>query len=646
MSVQTGIVQFRAPSADRRLVAHISDGAAQYGPDGSNEYASGPLCMIYRAFHTTKESRSESQPYLSPTGRVMMWDGRLDNREELSTMLRRDMHNHPTDVAIVMAVYECWGTKGLERLLGDWALSIWDPTENTLILARDYAGVRHLYYCATKQQVIWCTHLASLVRFGGVPLTLSDEFIAGYFALYPEAHLTPYQEIRSVPPGGFVRLNEGGALTHRHWSFNPQKVLTYKSDREYEEHFRHVFREAVRRRLRADSPITAQLSGGIDSSSIVCMADDLISAGEAEAPRLDTVSYFNPREPGGDERSYISTIEEKRGRKGRHVDTSTTDITFSLEDNGIFFPVPGALGGRSAADDPLQKVRVILSGTGGDEFMGGVPDPRPQLADLLIRLRWPRFAVDLLAWSLAKRRPCVQLFFETLVLLLPVSLRSRLAREAAVPDWIDNRFARKYRLAVQQLGPQETFGFRLPSKQCHVQTLLTLARQQTYFQPENEDGLEHRYPFLDRDLVEFVVSIPSTQLLRPGERRSLMRRALAGLVPGEVLSRETKGTGGSCYMRALEGHWPQLEQLLKSPLSSSLGYIRKDAFETTLASAKNGELAPLARITRGLALELWLQHLVTWGILRIDAEGPVAGRAQSSLGVSQATDFCRQSKPI
>src|SRR6202035_132686 len=96
--------------------------------------------------------------------------------------------------------------------------------------------------------------------------------------------------------------------------------IHYRSDAEYEEHFRFCFTESVKRRLRSDSPVLAELSGGMDSSSIVCMADQILARGKGETPRLDTLSYYDDSEPNWNERPYFTKVEEKRGRAGCHID--------------------------------------------------------------------------------------------------------------------------------------------------------------------------------------------------------------------------------------------------------------------------------------------------------------------------------------
>src|SRR5580698_1393748 len=290
MSVQAGIWNFDGRPVDRQHLAQISDSLKQQGPDGESYYVDGSVALLYRPFHTTAESRREKQPYFSHRGFILTWDGRLDNRDELIPKLRGDLDAEPTDVAIVAASFDRWEENCFLRFIGDWAVSVWKPEQRELILAIDYMAIRHIFYYPKQGCVWWASDLAPLVLQSGDKFNLDDDYIAGYFAHDPDAHLTPYREIREVPAGRFIRIRDGKLLVERYWRFSPKSRIRYKTDREYEEHFRHVLRQSVRRRLRSDSSILAELSGGLDSSSIVCMADDILATEAALTPSLDTIS--------------------------------------------------------------------------------------------------------------------------------------------------------------------------------------------------------------------------------------------------------------------------------------------------------------------------------------------------------------------
>src|SRR5260370_21277153 len=144
------------------------------GPDGGHEYRSPSMCMVYRAFHTNKDSRLEIQPFVPASGHVLWWDGRLDNREELICELDHDLKEDRTDVAIVMAGYLKRGVDFLVQIIGDFALSLWAPDTQTLLLARDAVGPRPLFYCMETNRIIWSSELSPLLDLMSGDLEVDD----------------------------------------------------------------------------------------------------------------------------------------------------------------------------------------------------------------------------------------------------------------------------------------------------------------------------------------------------------------------------------------------------------------------------------------------------------------------------------------
>lgn len=622
MSVQAGIWNFDGRPVDHKLLADISEALKRQGPDGESCHVDGSVALLYRPFHTTAESRREKQPYFSHRGFILTWDGRLDNREELIPEMRNELEADPTDAAIVAAAFDRWETDCFCRIVGDWAVSIWKPEQHELLFAADYMAIRHIFYYLKTDSVWWSTDLSPLVLLSGNRFHVDDTYVAGYLAHEPEAHLTPYREIREVSPGQFVRIRYGQAVVQRYWQFSPKSRVRYKTDAEYEEHFCHTFRQSVQRRLRSDSPILAELSGGVDSSSIVCMADDIMAKEITEVPRLDTLSFCDNTEPNEDDAIYFQKVEAKRGRVGIHIDTSKIKASPASLSSAEFCALPGVLGfvGILGAkrDEHIRSgdYRVVLSGIGGDEFLGGVPDPRAQLADLLVQCRFITLVRQLTAWSLVKRRPWIHLLWHSAIELLPAALRQYFVQEAKIESWIRKDFAKRTRLAVKQLDVEEHFGMWLPSRRFYVGGVLLMARKLGKFTPVSS-ALEARYPFLDQNLIEYLLSVPATQLLRPGERRSLMRRSLSGIVPQEVLSRRTKQLGTRTIALMLEKHWDELQNIFQTPLSSILGYVDETRLLETISDARTGKMVSLIRLLWTISLEYWLRDLMARGLLEI-----------------------------
>jgi asparagine synthase (glutamine-hydrolysing) len=631
VSAQFGKFNFDGRPVEPSDLSRIRSLLVPHGPDCEGSLCEGNFGILYRAFNTMQKGPRESQPFVNSSGITVTWDGRLDNRAELLTQMQGALSQEATDVEIVTAGYELWGMNCFEKLIGDWALSIWDPLRQTVVLARDFIGTRHLYYSFDPESVTWSTILDPFLLLGNKKLQLEEEYIAGWLSWFPESHLTPFVGIQSVPPACVVQLRNGIRTVTTYWRFDSAKRVRYSTDSEYEEHFRTVFAQSVRRRLRSGGPVVAELSGGMDSSSIVCVADLIMSQGDSPAPQLHTVSYYDDSEPNWNERPYFSLVEDKRGRRGCHIDVSSSEECDLTCSGGRVVPVPGLLGGSELARRRLsnclaqQGDRVLLSGIGGDEVAGGVPTATQELADLLSRWELKELAHKLKLWALAQRRPWFHLFGETVRMFFPADLVGvpQLKRPAA---WLQSDFAHRHRCAARGYETRWKVLGALPSFQDNMATLEAMRRQLTCDHPSAEPLYEARYPFLDRNLLEFLFAIPRDQLVRPGQRRSLMRRALAGIVPDALLNRRRKAYVARGSLASLS----RQAALLASPgiemVSASFGMVDGTKLANVLEKARCGQMVPTVNLIRTLQLEKWLRTLIQHALIDPPRAAPVSMR--------------------
>ena len=373
----------------------------------------------------------------------------------------------------------------------------------------------------------------------------------------------------------------------------------------------------------------------MDSSSIVCMADMLAHRGLSECPRLDTLSYYDDSEPNWNERPFFSRVEEKRGRVGCHIDVGSQPSLLP-EFCGSYFAVTPAAGRRPnqmevdiRACMASQGNRVLLSGTGGDEVLGGVPIPVPELADLLVTASFCVFGRQLLAWALAKRKSVWHLLTETISAFFPVKV-ARLAEHKRPAAWLNRDFVIRNRDALRGYETRLKWFGPLPSFQKNLATLDALRRQLTCSVLDSKTLYEMRYPHLDRNLLEFLIAIPQEQLLRPGQRRSLMRRSLRGIVPDEILDRRRKAFVARAPMVAVSADWSALAELSRDIGSNAAGIIDPTRFREALEKARCGGEVPIVALMRTVILAAWLKHLRVCGIrIRIEGNGP--GSQRSSL---------------
>jgi asparagine synthase (glutamine-hydrolysing) len=541
----------------------------------------------------------------------IFWDGRLDNCQDLRRLARLapDSGAHAD---VLRGTYERLSTKVFPQIVGDWAISFVCQAKRELILAKDFVGTRPLFYRVRNNSVMWSTILEPMVVVADRLPALSEEYLAGWLSYYPESHRTPYRDIFCVPPASFVRITPDRVAVERYWSLESAGPVRYRTDAQYEEHFVSVFREAVRRRIRCAGPILAELSGGMDSSSIVCMADSLISD-SAGFPRIDTVTYFDPAESNWDELPYARKVEEQRGRAGYHIEIGPEQGVPTGSTPSCFRAVPISSYDRSSSADLFDRIvseggyRVMLSGLGGDEVLGGVPTPVPELADLLVRFRAYQFLRQSFRWALAKKKPLIDLWRSSFLSFTSSSVRDTSAAQQTW-TWLGSDFYKRNR---QYLG-FHPIGFRvfgpLPSVQANALALDVLSRQLSCAVASTPPAHEWRYPFLDRDLVMFCSSIPREQMVRPGQRRSLMRRALAGLVPREILERKRKAYVSRAVVKILAAEWLRLNRsaVLRS---EEIGIVDSSSLAVAVEQSLQGKGDPSVPILRVMVLEQWLRDV-------------------------------------
>ena len=626
MSVQFGKCNFDGKPIDPRDLEEARPVLAPYGPDGEGYICQDNLGIIYRALHTTMEASREIQPQVSRSGCRITWDGRLDNRKELIGKLNGLVSPDATDLEIVAALYDRSGTNTFRELIGDWALSIWNPKERVLLLAKDFAATRHLYYTVEGDAVTWCTLLDPLVLFAGHAFELDKEYIAGWLAFFPAAHLTPYIGIHSVPPSSFVSLSRGKQTVTKYWNFDASKRIRYGADGEYEEHFRFAFAESVRRRLRSSGPVVAELSGGMDSSSIVCMADRVRRQDQFRVPALQTLSYYDDSEPNWQEHLYFTAVERERHQTGMHINLAGREIFRPLFGNEQFCASPANTGSSDETSRSFSAFlndlgsRVILSGIGGDEVAGGVPTPNSEFADLLTRAHFLLLARQLKQWALNRRRPWFHLLFEALRGLLPPGFPRATMHKRPAP-WLQREFVTRNRGALLGYDARLRLLGPLPSFQENLNSLDSLRRQLASDAPSCNPALERRYPFLDRDLLEVLFAFPREQILRPGQRRSLLRRSMKNIVPETVLNRRRKAYVATSPLRAVASEWALLKDMSSNMTSAEMGIVDPSRFAETLEQARSGQAVALIGLLRTIGIEGWLRNVEARGLLKGVAVG-------------------------
>lgn len=563
MSAQAGVFYFDRRPVNPRILSVMGSSLDEYGPDRAGKYVEPGLAMVHRALHVTPEDTLEQQPFKSRRGNVMTWDGRLDNREDLIAQLWRDLDRETTDVAIALAAYEKWGVEGFGRLIGDWSLVVWDAERQAVVLASDYMGVRPLHYLVRRDSISWSTTLECLVHVHDLYDEIEPHYLVGFLSNARPAGLTPYKNVFSVETAQSVTVSHDGAIAKsRFWKLSAPEIR-HRTDEDYAAHLRSVFLDGVKNRLRSHAPVWSELSGGLDSSSVVCAADLLIKQGLAVAPDLRTFSFITDGSPETDERRFVACVDEHCGRSTHLIQQ---DASFELVDPTRHWITPAQPTYGTLQSYKLVRKsggRLLLTGHGGDSVMGNVVDYYYDITALLRRGRVFEAVGLAHARALAAKHTVWNMLYRATQNLSPgMAVQRSLAQlfrgSGGIPPATDKHIAEAFLLKPEfaifwKDAWTKLFvrAFEFPDvSQWDLALGVTLMGERRHAQAaSDEPSALTSHPLLDRPVVEFMLGIPFSVVAPPGQPRALMRRAFAPFMPPRIVQRFSKGFALPFYLR-------------------------------------------------------------------------------------------------
>ena len=667
MSAIAGIYYLDSRPVDCADLGRMVDTLAHRGPDGANVWCEESVGLGHRMLWTTPESLLEKLPLVDQTGNLVITaDARIDNRDELIGVL--GLTDHPaekiTDSELILAAYDKWGENCPEHLLGDFAFAILDKRKQSLFCARDHFGVKPFYYYyLSNQSFMFASEMKALLCLSEVPRQVNEVRIADFLALMMEDKaITTYQDLLRLPPAHSILVSQEGIRLWSYWSLDPGRELRLESDEAYAEAFRDIFTEAVRCRLRSTFPIGSQLSGGLDSSAVTCMARKLLAqAGEAQ---LHTVSNIFDTITECDERPFINAVLAQGGFIPHYVHAdqlsplSNLDIIFQYEDEAFTGPNHFLPWGLNRAAQELG-IRVFLDGFDGDTTVshGGVyftelarqgqwetfvleakaiskhfnTSPHTllnhyglmHLKELTKQWHWVAFATAVNQihqhFGVSRRHLFLQHGLKPLV---PESLR-QIWRKLGGRDTAVNSLAPLVKRSfAERISLDERIqcldGSRDPPLTVRQEQWRTLTSGLFVFTLEQVDqcaagfSLEARHPFMDKRLIEFCLALPPEQKLHQGWGRMVMRRALANVLPEAIQWRGGKTDMTPNFLHGLLTlDRTLLDEVMLNQLGSIEGYVDLDYLRGgyhRLTSGGKVNDQDIITVWKAVILALWHRH--------------------------------------
>lgn len=549
MTAIAGIWSFDGSPERAAVCSRMLDALADYGRDGCSIATAGDAAVGRCLSCILPEDRFDSQPVTGASGCMVVADARLDNRDELISALGffAERSSRAADSAILAEVLEQWGTDGLNRVAGEFAFAFWNPREHRLILGRDPFGRRPLYFHRGRSFFAFAGMPSGLHAIPEVPCAPDLERIAHLLALAPSSRGF-FEGIERVEPGHFVVVTREGEKRQRYWD-PPRRYLRLKHSADYAEALREALEVSVKACLRGSGDVASHLSGGLDSSSVTLTAARLQQergwsvAAFTSAPRAG----YESRGKFADESLHAAAVAALYPNID-HVIVRGNRVSplLDLDRNFIAYQKPlfnlcNSVWLHAIGDAVEQRgIRVLLTGAAGNATISYAG--REAFAELLRKgsLRtWWREASAMTSRGYGGWRSVLG---PTFAPFLPDRLLSLLdgggfsdtfvPPAAAIRADLAHRFAALRRENNRLSADTWTHRIRwLRKEDSGNENKAMLAR----------NGVERRDPTADRRLVEFCLSVPGEQYLQDGVPRSLLRRAMSGILPPIVLNERRKG---------------------------------------------------------------------------------------------------------
>ena len=578
-----GIASFRKALDQRAVSDHVHamvEAMAHRGPDESgfetaNSAVLGATRLAIRGLHSGKQPIVDRE-----SGVMIVCNGEIDNHHELRRWLgtRGRTVELATDIAVIPGLYLELGDAFVERLVGAFAIGIWDPKQERVVLARDRAGERPLFFAVQEGVVRFATEIAALasdrtLSLSPAKLSLQSYLQYGCFV----APMTPFAEIQKVAPAEIVTIDAGGVGRSRYWRWN---IAQTKKHEPSMEEFDKIFREAVRRQSDVDVPYGAFLSGGIDSSLVAAVARRVRPDYNLRAYTLRFT-----------EESYDEGIFAEKVAKMLDIESVAVWVkpeAFSTEIGELVRLVgepladpawiPTALLARRAAQD----VKVALVGEGGDELFGGYPTYiGAQMAEHYARLPRPlramiKRAVE--AWPPSDKKVTLSFVLKRFVqgaemdgvarhLLWTLNVSPALLERLGVTK-LETRFVDRAAEPLLDIVQQNDLETSL------AEGLLTKADRASM-----RSALELRAPFLDQAVMEFAATLPADERVHRLTTKAFLKRYALRYLPASIVHRKKRGLSVplASWLRGPLLEWA--ESRLHSELLATVGVNNRAAIE-------------------------------------------------------------------
>jgi asparagine synthase (glutamine-hydrolysing) len=613
-------------AVEQRLLERMCSALEHRGPDARGTFARDGVGLAIQRLRVI-DLETGDQPVFNESGSVaVVLNGEIYNFRELRADLQRRGHRFRTngDTEVIAHLYEEHGPQCVKRLHGMFAFALWDQQHRRLVIGRDRIGKKPLFYASHRGTLSFASELRALLQDRAIPRELDLGALDRYLALgYVPAPMSAHRAVRKLPPAHLLIWQDGRLRLERYWQLDYSQKRASSDLEEIKEALLERIRVAVRRRLIADVPLGAFLSGGIDSSAVVAA----MASSSARPVKTFSIGFDRPQ---FDELPYARMVAEQFATEHHEfvVEPASIDLLPRIaRHHGEPFADSSSIPCFILAELTREHVTVALNGDGGDESFGGYTRyVSNALAARLDRLPRPLRAAAARAGELIPAGGAVG--------SLPNRAR-RISRSLAMTPsarysryvniWDDGARARLWsndvRAEIEAAGaaPDVIADAWAAASGSHVVDVMLEVDATTYL-PDDliakvdiatmAHSLEARSPLLDHELMEFAASLPADMKVRGTEKKWLLREALRGTIPDAILDRPKQGFSVpiSDWFRDELRDW--VREVLLDPGTVGRGWFEPRVVEGLLDRHAAGVDDDQHRIWSLLMLELWQRECV------------------------------------
>lgn len=611
--------------ADEAILCAMRDEIIHRGPDDAGVFVKDNIGLGHRRLSIVDVAHGHQPMFNSDRSCVLVYNGEVynhgDHREELEA--KGYKYQTTSDTETILYLYEEYGEACVEKLRGMFAFAIWDEKKKQLFVARDRLGIKPLYYVYDDDgNFFFASEIKALIKAGAVEPKLNygvlPDQLANHGTSYDE---TLYQDVKRLMPGHILTWKDGKISIKKYWDISYEPKHEDISDAEFVKEWRERFRRSIELRLMADVPLGMFLSGGIDSSAICALMSEMVD----EPIKTFSVGF---KEREANEFQYARMVSEKF--KTEHHEITITPKQFFAELPKLIWQEDEPLGFDSSI--PLyfvsklaaKQVKVVLTGEGSDEILAGYSRYSKALMLLNYGVKFnsvtPRFVRNFVKAGVAALPESLSLKLDRTFLTRDAdaenlffdnfSIFSRSMQAELLSDNTKEKIKNLNPYSHQKIWFSEGNAEKLLDKLLYSDTktyLHELLMKQD--QMSMAASIESRVPFLDHELVEFTARLPERMKIRGRDTKWILRKAMEGILPDEILSREKMGFPVPLGKWERDEYKHFVDEYVLSERTLSRGVFNAD-FVKKLVAQHNSGRDHTTRIFRLINFEIWMRQCV------------------------------------